>query len=46
MVKDAISLRCTHLFIVDDDVVIDNSALQRLYAHNLDIVGGNVCKKI
>jgi len=45
MVKDAISLRCTHLFIVDDDVVIDNSALQRLYAHNLDIVGGWYLKK-
>lgn len=45
IVKDALSLGCTHLFFVDDDVLIDNSALQKLYAHDLDVVGGWYCKK-
>jgi len=39
IVLDALSLGCTHLFIVDDDVLCDYGVLQRLYTHNKDIVG-------
>lgn len=45
MVQDAISLGCTHLFIVDDDVLCDNSILQKLYQHKRDIVGAWYAKK-
>lgn len=45
MVFDAISLGCTHLFIVDDDVLCDNSILQKLYQHKLDVVGAWYAKK-
>ncbi len=45
IVKDAISLGCEYLFFVDDDLVVPQDALQKLYALNLDIVGGWYPKK-
>ena len=45
IVRDALSLGCTHLFFVDDDLLVTNDALQRLYAHDLDVVGFRYCKK-
>ncbi len=45
IVKDALSIGCTHLFFVDDDLVVDPGALQKLYAHNLDVVGFKYTKK-
>ncbi len=45
IVKDALSLGCEYLFFVDDDLLVENDALQRLFAHNLDIVGGWYPKK-
>lgn len=45
LVKDALSLGCTHIFFVDDDLVVDKGALQKLYAHDLDVVGFAYPKK-
>lgn len=45
IVKDALSLGCTHLFFVDDDLVVEPGALQKLYAHDLDVVGFKYVKK-
>lgn len=45
VVKDALSLGCTHLFFVDDDLVVEEGALQKLYNHNLDVVGFKYVKK-
>lgn len=45
VVKDALSIGCTHLFFVDDDIVVDPGALQKLYLLDLDVVGGWYCKK-
>lgn len=45
IVKDALSLGCTHLFWVDDDLLVGNDALMKLYAHDLDVVGGWYLKK-
>jgi len=45
IVKDALSLGCTHLFFVDNDLLVDSSSLQKLYAHNLDVVGFKYVKK-
>ncbi len=45
IVKDALSIGCTHILFVDDDLIVENNVLQKLYAHDLDIVGGWYCKK-
>lgn len=45
VVKDALSLGCTHLFFVDDDLVVDPGVLMKLYERDLDVVGGWYCKK-
>lgn len=45
IVKSALSLGCTHIFFVDDDLLVDEGTLQKLYAHNLDVVGGWYVKK-
>jgi len=45
IVKDALSLGCEHLFFVDDDLIVEQDALQKLYAHKLDVVGGWYVKK-
>jgi hypothetical protein len=45
IVKDALSLGCTHIFFVDDDLLVNPDALQKLYAHDLDVVGGFYVKK-
>jgi hypothetical protein len=45
LVMDALSLRCTHLLFVDDDLLVDEGALLQLYAHGLPIVGGWYPKK-
>lgn len=45
LVKDALSLGCTHIFFVDDDLVVEQGALQKLYAHDLDVVGFKYAKK-
>jgi len=45
LVMDALSLGCEHLFFVDDDLLVPQDALQKLYAHKLDVVGGWYTKK-
>lgn len=45
LVLDALGLGCEHLFFVDDDLLVESDALQKLYAHKLDIVGGWYTKK-
>lgn len=45
LILSALSLGCTHIFFVDDDIKADNGALQKLYAHNKDIIGGWYPKK-
>lgn len=36
----AVNNGCTHLFFVDDDMILPPDTLERLLAHNKDIVGG------
>ena len=45
IILDALSLGCTHIFFVDDDLKVENDTLQKLYKHNKDIVGGWYPKK-
>ena len=36
----AVKLGCTHLFLVDDDMIYESDTVDRLLAHDKDIVGG------
>lgn len=45
LILDALSIGATHILFVDDDLEVDADALQRLYAHDLDVVGGWYPKK-
>lgn len=40
LVKAALESNCSHVFFIDDDVLIPPDALIRLHAHKRDIVGG------
>jgi hypothetical protein len=38
--SQAIKKGCSHLFFVDDDMILDTDTLERLIKHDKDIVGG------
>lgn len=40
MIRQALENNCTHLFFVDDDVIIPPDALMRLLSHDKDIITG------
>jgi hypothetical protein len=40
LIRQALEHNCTHIFFVDDDVLIPQDALKRLLAHDKDIVSG------
>lgn len=40
IIQQALDTDCTHVFFLDDDVVIPNDALMKLLAHDKDIVSG------
>lgn len=39
LVAQAIKLKCTHLFMVDDDMIFPENTLDQLLSHDKDIVG-------
>lgn len=45
LVLDALSIGADYIWFVDDDLEVPHDALQRLYAHDKDIVGGWYPKK-
>ena len=40
MIQQAIDHNCTHILFIDDDVAFEPDMLERLLAHDKDIVGG------
>ena len=40
IVKHALSLKAEYIFFIDDDLLITNDTLMKLYEHDLTIVGG------
>lgn len=45
-VRQAMEAGCSHILFVDSDVMFGHDAINRLIAHNVDIVGGRYNKKI
>lgn len=41
IIEQALENDCTHIFLVDDDIIVQRNTLAQLLAHNLDIVGGH-----
>lgn len=46
MAQSALDLECTHLLQVDGDIMIPPDGINKLIAHDLDIVGANYNKTI
>src|SRR5437870_761047 len=46
LVRQALENDCTHLLQVDTDMMFDSDAINRLMAHDLDIVGARYNKRI
>lgn len=44
--KQAIENECSHLLFVDSDVLFNHDAIEKLMAHDLDIVGARFNKRI
>lgn len=45
LVAQAIKKDCTHILLVDDDMIYEPDSLERLLAHDKDIVGGTAYTK-
>src|SRR3990167_5764093 len=45
LVKDALAIGCTHIFMVDDDLMVPQDTLLKLYGYDLDVIGAWYPKK-